>query len=176
MLSEPLAKDFLEISCPGIVEKLNSNSTIFLDLDGVLADFEYEITSIFDGKRPLSLEEEEWEIIKANSPTLFSNLELMPSAITLMESFRTLGFSPKILTAIPKRIQWPEVTGHKREWVYKHFGTNTAVHFGPFAIDKQFHCRPGDILIDDHLMNVNQWKGRGGYAWLYKDILLEEPR
>jgi hypothetical protein len=41
------------------------------------------------------------------------------------------------------------------------------VRFGPYAEDKQRHCTPGDILIDDKLSNCEQWQAQGGWAIHY---------
>ena len=49
-------------------------------------------------------------------------------------------------------------------WVQDHF-PDIAVHFGPYSHDKQHHCRPGDILVDDRLTNCIEWRAVGGTAY-----------
>ena len=53
------------------------------------------------------------------------------------------------------------------KWVHRYFGDDVDVRFGPFAIDKQFHCTPGAILIDDKPKNIEQWNARGGCGILH---------
>jgi hypothetical protein len=38
---------------------------------------------------------------------------------------------------------------------------------GPNAIDKQNHCVPGDVLIDDSKLNIPQWNAKGGFGILH---------
>jgi hypothetical protein len=38
------------------------------------------------------------------------------------------------------------------------------VHFGPYSEDKQKHCVPGDILVDDRPDNCQSWRDAGGIA------------
>jgi 5'(3')-deoxyribonucleotidase len=57
---------------------------------------------------------------------------------------------------------------HKREWLanyYPHLLDN--FNIGPYAIDKQNHCKVGDILIDDSAMNISQWCAKGGVGILH---------
>lgn len=164
------AVGFLRVACPPIILLGTENREIYLDLDGVLADFDKEIDNIYSGNRPKEIKEDEWSFIKELAPELYLHLEKMPSANRLVNSLRILGFEPKILTAIPKRILWPEVVAHKRAWVQDNFG-NLEVYFGPYAVDKQYFCKPGHILIDDMLINIQQWHSKGGYGWVYKDPL-----
>ena len=42
------------------------------------------------------------------------------------------------------------------------------VWFGPYSTDKQHHYQSGDILIDDRLQNIEEWRGVGGQAILHK--------
>ena len=138
--------------------------TLYLDLDGVLADLETAVNKLV----PNPTTSWDWEHIRGYDKDLFLNLSPCYHAFTLWEEVREY-FTPKILTAIPSQILWPEVTNHKRRWVKEYFGANVEVLFGPYAIDKQFHCKPGDILIDDNPMNISQWNSRGGHGILYKD-------
>jgi hypothetical protein len=42
--------------------------------------------------------------------------------------------------------------------------------FGPYSKDKHMHCQPGDILIDDRLSNVEEWRTAGGIAIHHDNI------
>lgn len=144
---------------------------IFLDMDGVLANWEKSVTEVLG--RDSAVRDFTWEELLEAAPRLYADLELMPSAVRLWDYVRNSSgvSSVKILTAIPRRIHWPDCTSHKREWVWKHFGSDVDVLFGPFAWDKQFHCKGiDDILIDDSELNIPQWRQRGGLGILHTSV------
>lgn len=146
---------------------------IYLDLDGVLADFDKRADQLLGPEHTYLATKEDWDILRQKDPEFFLNLDLMPSARELWKYVKELvegsSHDLKILTALPFRADWPEVKDHKRKWVRKHFCKDIEVLFGPFSRDKQKHCKPGDILIDDREDNINAWNEAGGIGVLYKD-------
>lgn len=146
-------------------------TTVYVDMDGVLADFE--------GTAPLIIGEEyNWkeEVDKPNwgvlseYPRLYRDLQVMNGAYVLMEFLQSNFRKVEILTAIPKRAKFIHAVNDKRDWIHAHFGKNIRVNFGPYAYDKQFHIRnPTDILIDDMEINITQWKDRGAIGILHTD-------
>src|SRR5258705_3683348 len=95
---------------------------IFVDLDGVLADFDKKALALF-GKKPREIEDEigSKEFWKAISGVydFYLTMDKMHDADALMEGVRQYDFSPTILTGIP--MSMPQVPGHKREWCDKYF-------------------------------------------------------
>lgn len=151
-------------------------STVYIDLDGVLANMDKKAKEIL-GENCTEIQEKEWNILKEKCPNFYRELELMPSAEELWDTWQLScafsGANLKILTAIPRRINWYETVNQKREWVWEHFGKNVEVMFGPFAYDKQFYCRSNrDVLVDDMALNIQQWKDRGGMGFFYRDPLV----
>lgn len=148
--------------------------TIFVDLDGVLADFESYIADKVgrDGWKA-ELKKPNWGVI-GNFQDLYSCLDPKDDALVLWDYLRNNFDDVQILTTIPKRAHFPDAVNHKREWVYRHFGSNVKVNFGPYAQDKQYHCHPPfcmpkDILIDDMNINCRRWRERGGLAIEHKN-------
>jgi hypothetical protein len=145
--------------------------TVYVDLDGVLADFDAYAKQLWPdackefgicgSENPTKL----WDIIQHQVPDFYAHLPVMEDAFLLWEFLKP--YSPKILTAIPSLIHLPQCTKHKRDWVHTHFGAHVDVLFGPFSVDKQFHCKTGDILIDDKPLNISQWFDRGGIGFLH---------
>lgn len=141
---------------------------IYVDLDGVLADFEEGLRRVSGG---LGLEEvgddNLWKVIRPHADGFYANLPLMPDAKTLW-GYLTKNFNNvEILTAIPRRASFPTAERDKEIWVRKHFGPSVKVNFGPYAKDKQRHCVPGDILIDDSELNIPQWRAKQGIGILH---------
>lgn len=140
--------------------------TVYVDLDGVLANFEGKAIELFGAKWRDELEKPNWgEFSKFTN--LYEILEPMHDAKYLWQYITARYEDVQILTAIPKRAHFPNAVNDKRAWVYKHFGSNVRVNFGPYAQDKQYHCKPSDILIDDMLINCEQWNTNNGNAILH---------
>jgi 5'(3')-deoxyribonucleotidase len=146
--------------------------TIFLDMDGVVADFDKYANEILGystpgGKRyPL----EDWAKISAN-PRFYRHLDLCPYADLLVNTVWKLakqhGYEVKFLTAVPRANDVPYCFQDKVEWAKENF-PEIPVWFGPYSHDKQVHCRPGDVLIDDRDDNINDWNSAGGIGILHQ--------
>lgn len=77
---------------------------LFLDCDGVLADFEGHATEVF-GMPPGAAEKAMgspayWKQLEL-TPDFYRTMPLMPDAKFLFESVKELGFVPTILTGCP---------------------------------------------------------------------------
>lgn len=138
--------------------------TIYLDMDGVLVDFELGVIQLLG--RPF---DDDWETLPEN---FFKNLPKQPDANLLIEKVMALSqkfnYEVSILTAIPRRRYFIHAEQHKKEWIETNYPFIKTFKIGPYAIDKQAHCKPGDILIDDSHLNIPQWGFSGGYGILHK--------
>jgi hypothetical protein len=67
------------------------------------------------------------------------------------------------LTAVPhyNDVHW--AFWDKMLWAQERY-PDIPVHFGPYSQDKQKHCQPGDILVDDRPDNCENWIRVGGVA------------
>lgn len=145
--------------------------TVFVDMDGVLANFEGFASNLLGGDNwKYEVELPNWGRLSLVQD-LYAQLEPMPDAFELWDYLIDTFDDVQILTAIPKRAHFPEAVNDKRNWIYHHFGKDVRVNFGPYAYDKQFHLVPGrgDVLIDDTRINCEQWDKRGGLAILHKN-------
>lgn len=152
---------------------------IYLDMDGVLADFDAAAEALIGGERPENDKwpDQDWRKIKQNH-RWFRNLPKMPVAdelVGLARKFRdNLGYELLILTAIPKGNDFPWAFYDKVLWAQENY-PDIPVHFGPYSSDKKLHCQTGDILVDDRRDNCEQWSAAGGIAVRfvedYKDAL-----
>jgi hypothetical protein len=144
---------------------------IYLDMDSVIADFDKWAFETF-GKRfdAFATSQEAWEAA-APYQNLYRDLEKMPDADELVDGVYNLAAKHNcvvgILTAIPKLQRFPQAEQHKREWLEQHWGQKYPgllenFNTGPYSQDKQNHCRPGDVLIDDRDINIRQWNAKGG--------------
>lgn len=145
---------------------------VWLDMDGVLADFDKKSIELI-GKRLSDFPDSAsgWAAMNTHKD-IYSILEPMPDAKDLVVGIKQLtekhGFKVGVLTAIPKFGRIPDAEIHKKKWIdkyYPHLLDNFRI--GPHAVNKQEHCIPGDVLIDDSTMNIPQWNARGGFGILH---------
>lgn len=131
---------------------------IFLDADGVLADFDKAAEKIF-GMPPKQAQHQLgmgrfWKRLH-DAPQFFASLDLMPDARLLFDA--VADRSPVILTGCPLG-GWAEP--QKRAWAARHFPATPIITC--MARDKVRHMQPGDILIDDTLTHRALWEQAGG--------------
>jgi len=155
---------------------------IYLDMDGVLADFDAGLRAL--GIEPdqatnksrslmtpdeVVMKDKVYDAILAQP--FFNTLPLMHDAQSLWDF--CAPFEPVILTAAPSRESgFEKAAREKREWIEE--------HFGPIP-DERFICThsskkqnyvghlPGrvQVLVDDRPSNVDQWRGAGGHGILH---------
>jgi hypothetical protein len=131
---------------------------LYLDCDGVLADFDKGATAIL-GLPPRAYEKKHgigrfWQKL-ATAPDFYFGLPLMPDAMHLFEAVRHLD--PVILTGLP-RGNW--AADQKVRWAAQYFpGTRIIT---TMARDKRDHAKEGDVLVDDQLRHRHLWEEVGG--------------
>ena len=149
-------------------------TTLYLDMDGVVADFdEYAEHIIGPVPGPNGIyPDEQWQKI-ADNPRLYRELKKTSYADQLVDECRDLAATKEynllFLTAVPKGNDVKWAFYDKIIWAQNYF-PGIPVHFGPFSKDKWQHCRPGDILIDDRLSNIEEWRVAGGIAIHHTNI------
>ena len=145
-------------------------NTFYLDMDGVVADWESAAAAYFG--RPIRLNgaehtPNEWESIKTQA-RFYRDLPLMARVdelVSLARGYRdSLGWQLLFLTAVPKNDDMPWAFSDKVLWAQEHF-PDIPVHFGPHSWDKHKHCKSGDILVDDRASNCREWVAAGGVCF-----------
>ena len=149
---------------------------VYLDMDGVIADFFGGVEKMFGVKHwkeltsKLSGGELKQEVIdRITGSDFFANLPKFPTADSLIELIKSAtGGKFSILTSpligdhensatqkkvwINKNIQRPDeviVSGRKEKWAKQKDGTP-------------------NILIDDRPINIERWQAKGGFGILYQ--------
>lgn len=147
-------------------------STLYLDMDGVVADFdEYAARKLGLPPSEGIYPDDKWEKLAQNE-RLYRDLEKTPYADELVDFCREFAWNKYnfyFLTAVPKGNDVPWAFYDKVLWAQKHF-PNIPVMFGPFSKDKHTHCVMGDILIDDRASNIEEWRAAGGIAIHHKSF------
>jgi 5'(3')-deoxyribonucleotidase len=147
-------------------------STIYVDMDGVVADFDGYVRDKlgFKNKPGIRFTQEEWVKIREYNPRIYRNLPVLNNAEQIVTSVQDIAdyyhYDVKFLTAVPKENDLGWAFCDKIDWVQENF-PGIPVWFGPYSTDKQRHHRPGDILIDDRKLNIEEWRSVGGRAILH---------
>lgn len=138
---------------------------IFLDCDGVLADFDRGAAAIL-GMHPRAFEKRFnpglfWKPL-AQARDFFDSLEPMADAFELYDAVKHRN--PVILTGLP-RGNWAEP--QKRRWAERHFPGVPVIT--TLAALKHEHRHPGDVLVDDRDKHRHLWEREGGLFVHHKD-------
>ena len=159
---------------------------IYLDMDGVLADFEkgvFDCTGIvplpqnekYDSEENKRKEDEMWEKLKDVSH-FYDRLEVMPGAKEFFdELYEKYGDKCEILSGIPKAERGLVTSGEdKIAWIRRLFSEDIKVNV-VCRREKKNYCKgPGCILIDDYDKTIREWNEGGGTGIAHKSV--EETR
>jgi len=154
------------------------NRKLYLDMDGVLADFERGVLELagmeptpLNGKRDAGYDDRMWTAIQ-KVEHFYGKLLPMPGA---QEMFHTLwkryGERCEILTGIPKpRRNILYAREDKLNWVNNVLSPDIVVNV-VLREDKPGYCTGSDcVLIDDSIRNIRAWEKAGGTGILFVDV------
>lgn len=143
---------------------------IYLDLDGVMADFDRYFVEQFNVSNKTLDDNTMWKWINGHG-NFFSNLPLCEGAIDFFNEIKHLDVT--ILTSCPK-MNYTVAAVQKRAWVYRNLSSTIPVI--PMLGGKNkclFMHSPGDILIDDMFeKNCIPWAEHGGIAIHHRNFEL----
>ncbi|MFL6773380.1 MAG: 5' nucleotidase, NT5C type [Sphingomicrobium sp.] len=130
---------------------------LFLDADGVLADFDRGACELI-GLKPKAFIARHgrgafWKRL-ANAKNFYGSLPKMPDADLLFDAVRHL--KPTILTGLPLG-SW--AAPQKVTWAAEHFPGVRIVTC--MARDKHKHMKPGDVLVDDREKHREAYEDAG---------------
>jgi 5'(3')-deoxyribonucleotidase len=140
---------------------------LYLDLDGVMADFDGAFPAVFGLDHRDMADDDMWLKINGH-PSFFRDLPPMEGAVEFFRKIEHLN--PIILTACHKS-SYATVASQKVEWVRQHLSPSVTVLPVQGGTSKPLfmHAR-GDILIDDYRRNTEAWDAAGGKAILHRDF------
>lgn len=156
-----------------------NNFEIYVDLDGVLADFDSEFIRRFNikpddapkkGVNGATKEDEKRHRRYYNYNILhgefFYSLGVLPGSQHMMQELAQ--YNPSILSATGT-MHVDIVRGHKSKWVNKHFsGVNLKqIILVQRSKDKAQYAHPNAILIDDRSKSIDPWVAAGGIGILH---------
>ena len=148
---------------------------IYLDMDGVLADFDRGVREFCNMENPgqsvatPEQDDEMWALVR-KIDHFYDKLELMPGALNLYKELREkYGEKVEILSGIPRPHRGLVGAGEdKTIWAHRIIDESLVVNIVYRAEKKNYVTGPGCILIDDLQKNIDEWEAAGGTGILYE--------
>jgi len=135
---------------------------LYVDMDGVLADFDTGYLNAFGVRPSKEHDSVDWDLVRSK-PDFYRSFPKMPDADDLWAYIAK--YSPIVITGLPKSLM--DVTAYnKNQWISQHYGQEAADRMILcLSAHKFHHCEPGDILIDDWNKYRDRWQKAGG-VWI----------
>ena len=135
---------------------------LFLDCDGVLADFDTYVEPIVGEETNFAGVQRDvpgmWEKIYAHDD-FYARLPLMADAMELFEAVQHLN--PIILTGVPRyKLDEGWSARQKLKWADQYFPDLEIITC--LSANKRDHMEAGDVLVDDNLQYKDLWVEHGG--------------
>lgn len=151
-------------------------SEIFVDMDGVLSNFHKKFDELYHAKPEIdypSNNKKKAEYVKRFQEFIatgqFANLDPMPDIELALDFLRTVHKQVPvcILTSTAREEYLDELSRQKRIWLREH-----DIEFHPVFVPgkryKYYYSKPGRVLIDDTVSNIEEWRSMGGIGILHK--------
>ena len=145
-------------------------SCIYLDMDGVIADF------VKRYKEQYHMEPREAEKHKQFNKFFdqfietrqFETLDLMPGAMDGINFLRKAPVPTHILSSTANEERYDNISKQKMVWLQTH-GITFTPNFVPGKRHKYKFAAPDKIIIDDTESVIDDWNKAGGIGILHKD-------
>jgi len=144
-----------------------SEFKIYVDMDGVLSDFEKAIDGVDPKHKYKEVtnwpDKEFWAHVAKGGLPFWADMKWTKDGKQLWKYVKQ--FNPTILSAPARTI--PDSKKGKMIWIKREVNNNPVILAR--AKDKQKYANDKSILIDDLKKNIDQWKSSGGIGILHKN-------
>jgi hypothetical protein len=147
----------------------NKISKIYLDLDGVIADFEKRYQSLYHIRPREAQTHKEFnkffdEFIATKQ---FATLDFMPDTEEGLRYLDSLDIPIEILSSTASEERYDAISKQKRNWLQIN-SINYKQNFVPGKKHKYKFATADSVIIDDTESVINDWRKAGGIGILHK--------
>jgi hypothetical protein len=148
---------------------------IYLDLDGVICDFQDRYKKLFDS---LPERDDKTKTFYKNFDKFiegrnFADLNMMEGSITLIHTLEKLyeeyGIVTEILSSTASEKRHETIKEQKEEWLKTH-GITFKQNFVPGKQLKYKFAEPTALIIDDTVSVIDDWRRAGGQAIWHNNV------
>ena len=138
-------------------------TTIYLDMDGVIADFDKGYSSIYgiNCRDDPNADIRWYEFVKNDG---FRNLPTTIDFTVLTTKLFSLDVNVEILSSLSIRNNYKDVAKQKYAWLEEHRLGDLPVTFVRKKVEKSDYADNTTLLIDDSAGCVDPFRARGGFA------------
>jgi len=152
--------------------KMHKFKKIYLDLDGVIADFSKRYKELYriapeEADKTKQFGQFFGQFIKSHQ---FATLDMMPDARALLNHLDTVGVPVEILSSTARQDSHDDISQQKHLWLEKNKISYPA-NFVPGKSLKYKFATPESIIIDDTQSVIDDWRKAGGIGIHHKDAL-----
>ena len=150
----------------------NIKRTVYVDMDGVLANFDDGFLQLTGRTTDSTPDSELWGAIeKHGKDRFFSELEWMPGGQGMWQFISENFLKVKILSALGRSNKIDNKTSiGKLAWLRHNIPSLQLddIHLVENKHKKRCYSRPGDIIIDDTPVVIQEWVQKGGIGILHR--------
>lgn len=145
---------------------------IYLDMDGVIADFDKQYKQLYRMSPKEADDKKEFYKLFDNfiETGQFAKLDMTQDAKLLLQFLDSTGIPVEILSSTASEKRHDAIAPQKTEWLLKH-GIHYPINLVPGKRLKRTYAKPDHLLIDDTGVNIDQWRVDGGIGILHTDAL-----
>ena len=157
-------------------EQMDGKPTVYLDMDGVLADFFGGVEKMYGVEHWKQLTNDKTKDLKKEvidritGTDFFATLPKFKSADALIDMVKEFTGGKFSINTSPLRGDHENSAKYKKVWIQNHIEQPDEVvvtgRKESYAKDKGTGAP--NILIDDRPVNIERWQGAGGYGILYQ--------
>ena len=154
----------------------NGKPTVYLDMDGVLADFFGGVEKMYGVEHWKQLTNDKTKDLKKEvidritGSNFFATLPKFSTADALIDMVKKFTGRKFSINTSPLRGDNENSAKHKKTWISNNIAKPEDIivtgRKESYAVDKG--TGTPNILIDDRPINIQRWQGRGGYGILYQ--------
>lgn len=147
----------------------NTKYTAYIDMDGVVADFDEKVRIITKGVSDTNdySKNQMWKDIGYHNKFVEPFYETLPkkSDADALMKFVDENFE-KVIFLTATGTAFRDISGQKRRWIEKNYPGHKVITVTSSS-DKAVYANPNSILVDDRLKSIDPWERAGGIGVLH---------